>query len=106
MFYYKNIDNTAFYSLSSEAEDKSLIEISETEFIENTKLPEITEEDLARYRQMQEKENRISELKSLLAKTDYQAIKFAEGELSAEDYAEMKEQRRLWRIEINQLSVD
>ncbi len=46
---------------------------------------------------------RIRELKANLTKTDYQAIKFAEGELTAEEYAPMKEQRKLWRAEINKL---
>lgn len=50
-------------------------------------------------------QNKIAELKSKLAKTDYQAIKFAEGELSAEEYAEMKEQRKQWRIQINELET-
>ena len=43
----------------------------------------------------------ISQLKQKLADTDYKAIKFAEGELSAEEYAATKEQRRQWRIQIN-----
>ena len=51
----------------------------------------------------QQAKSRISELKTYLFETDYQAIKFAEGELSAEDYAEMKAQRAEWRAEINQL---
>lgn len=42
-------------------------------------------------------------LKNKLAKTDYQAIKFAEGELSASEFAPIREHRRLWREEINQL---
>lgn len=46
---------------------------------------------------------RIEELKSLLAKTDYQAIKFAEGELSAEEYLPIKQKRRSYRAEINSL---
>lgn len=45
----------------------------------------------------------INELKQQLAETDYQAIKYAEGELSAEEYAPMKSQRAGWRVEINQL---
>lgn len=51
----------------------------------------------------QQAQARIAELKAYLAKTDYQAIKYAEGELSAEDYAEMKTQRAAWRKEINKL---
>lgn len=51
----------------------------------------------------QKAQARMAELKSYLSATDYQAIKFAEGELSAEDYADMKVQRAEWRAEINQL---
>lgn len=50
-------------------------------------------------------ERTIPQLKERLAETDYQAIKFAEGELSAEDYAEMKAQRAAWRAEINRLEA-
>ncbi len=55
----------------------------------------ITEEEKAK--------TRINELKSLLAKTDYQAIKFAEGELSVEEYLPIKQKRRAYRAEINSL---
>lgn len=51
------------------------------------------------------KEQRISELKKNLYDTDYQAIKYAEGELTAEEYAPIKEQRRQWRAEINELEA-
>jgi len=44
----------------------------------------------------------IAELKANLAKTDYQAIKFAEGELSEEEYAPIREDRKAWRAEINE----
>ena len=56
--------------------------------------------------QEQQRQNRIAELKSLLAATDYQAIKYAEGQLSASEYAEMKKQRQTWRDEINLLEED
>lgn len=55
----------------------------------------ITEEEKAKAR--------INELKLLLAKTDFQAIKFAEGELSAEEYLPIKQKRRSYRAEINSL---
>lgn len=45
----------------------------------------------------------IADLKQQLADTDYKAIKFAEGMISAEDYAEIKAQRQGWRDEINAL---
>lgn len=49
------------------------------------------------------KEQRIYKLKHLLAESDYKAIKYAEGEITEEEYAPIKEQRRQWRAEINQL---
>ena len=56
--------------------------------------------------QEQQRQNRIAELKSLLAQTDYQAIKYAEGQLSASEYSEMKKQRQTWRDEINLLEEE
>ena len=50
--------------------------------------------------------NRIVELKQKLQETDYKAIKYSEGELSAEEYAETKAQRRAWREEINKLEEE
>ena len=44
-------------------------------------------------------------LKSKLSSTDYQTIKYAEGELSAEEFAPIREQRRQWRAEINELEA-
>ena len=46
---------------------------------------------------------RIAELKANLSTTDYQAIKYAEGWISEEDYAPIKAQRQAWRNEINEL---
>ena len=50
--------------------------------------------------------NRIKLLKVELYKTDYKAIKFAEGELSAEEYAPTLAERRAWRAEINELQAE
>ena len=70
-------------------------------------------EDILVYKPYSEQEikiiknnNRISELKQKLEDTDYKAIKYAEGELSAEEYAETKAQRRVWREEINKLGEE
>ena len=49
---------------------------------------------------------KISVLKAYLRATDYKAIKFAEGEITAEEYAETKEKRRAWRAEINTLQAE
>lgn len=46
---------------------------------------------------------RIVELKKLLADSDYQAIKYAEGLISASDYVPIKAKREMWRKEINDL---
>jgi FtsZ-binding cell division protein ZapB len=45
----------------------------------------------------------INELKGKLRATDYQAIKFAEGELTEEEYAQTRLQRKAWRERINAL---
>lgn len=45
----------------------------------------------------------IRKLKNNLRKTDYQAIKYAEGEMSEEEYSPIKVQRREWRKTINEL---
>lgn len=51
-------------------------------------------------------ETKIAELKANLNATDYQAIKFAEGVLSASEYKAIKEQRQAWRDEINELEKE
>lgn len=50
--------------------------------------------------------NRINTVKMKLSATDYQAIKYAEGELTEEEYAPIKEQRKAWRTEINALETE
>lgn len=52
---------------------------------------------------IREKYFAMKELKAKLAGTDYQAIKYAEGLLTEEEYAPIKAQRQAWRDEINQL---
>lgn len=56
---------------------------------------EITDDDIM--------QNRLFELKSQLTNTDYQAIKFAEGVLTEEEYAPIRQQRQEWRDEVNRL---
>lgn len=51
-------------------------------------------------------ESEIAVRKQKLAASDYQALKFAEGELTAEEYAEAKAQRQTWRDEINALEAE
>ena len=47
----------------------------------------------------------IRELKQKLFDTDYKAIKYSEGWLTDEEYAEAKAQREEWRKRINELEA-
>ena len=55
------------------------------------------------YTQKELAKREINELKQKLRDTDYQAIKYAEGRLSAQEYEPMGAQREQWRIRINEL---
>ena len=46
---------------------------------------------------------KIEFLRNQLRLTDYQAIKYAEGELTEQEFLPMKENRKIWRVEINSL---
>ena len=48
----------------------------------------------------------INELRAKLHNSDYKAIKFAEGELTTEEFEPIKQQRKIWRSEINRLEKD
>lgn len=47
----------------------------------------------------------IVELKRKLLNTDYKAIKYAEGQLTEEEYASTKAERQGWRDRINELEA-
>jgi hypothetical protein len=51
-------------------------------------------------------ESEILKLKFKLRDTDYQAIKYAEGLLTEEEYAPIKANRQAWRDEINALEKE
>ena len=65
-------------------------------------LKEQTEDDV-KLAQRFKKEARILELKTLLKDTDYKALKYAEGVISAIDYLPIQRERQSWRYEINDL---
>lgn len=46
---------------------------------------------------------RIRELKKMLSESDYKALKFSDGVLTEEEYAPVREKRREWRSEINEI---
>ena len=66
---------------------------------------EITEKVFVPYSQKELDQQRITELKQLLANSDYKAIKYAEGLISASDYAPVKAMRESYRAEINMLEA-
>lgn len=45
----------------------------------------------------------INALKEKLAETDYKALKFIDGEFTEEEYAPIREERKNYRIKINEL---
>ena len=49
---------------------------------------------------------KLLSLKNQLAETDYKAIKFAEGWISAEEYETVKAERQAIRDKINELKID
>lgn len=53
----------------------------------------------------QETQSQIEQLKYELQQSDYKAIKFAEGWISAEDYAPIKAERQAKRESINALEA-
>lgn len=48
-------------------------------------------------------EDKINQYKKMLSDTDYKALKYMEGYLTDEEYAETKIQRQEWRNKINEL---
>lgn len=52
------------------------------------------------------KEYQITILKKKLEDSDYKAIKYAEGFISEEEYAPIKEERQNYRTQINQLEAE
>lgn len=53
-----------------------------------------------------ERNEEISNLKSLLRQSDYKVLKYIEGQLSYTDFEEIKLQRQTWRDRINELEKE
>ena len=73
--------------------------------LENGIYRDATAEELAEMNQPLDPALEIGQLKAQLAETDYKAIKFAEGWLTAEEYAPIKAERQALRDRINELGV-
>ncbi len=80
----------------------------------NGRIIEITSKELAEVQAEREtyensdeyKQERIAELKQMLADTDYIACKIAEGVALREEYSDELAQRQSWRKEINLLESE
>lgn len=68
----------------------------------NTKFAICLEYDSIQYAQAK----RMNEIKYLLSKSDYKAIKYAEGEISEEDYIPIREARQALRDEYNRIQEE
>ena len=95
-YYYKHISNGGLMNLKSPLDDPEYLPISEEEYNE---LTQAHEEEPINHEVL----TAIMELKTKLAETDYQAIKYAEGWLSEEEFAPIKEYRQSLRDQINLL---
>lgn len=95
-FYYKNGEN--YLSLKSPIQEDGYVEISQEEFEQHKKSFKVSIP-----KEKKEIRDQINTLKRELAKTDYQAIKYAEGWLTAEEFAPIKAQRQELRNRINAL---
>lgn len=84
--------------ITDKRRQKLMVENSELKVVDLELSPE-EEKSIRLY----EINSEIHELKQSLSSTDYQAIKYAEGELSVEEYEPIKIQRREWRLKINNL---
>jgi phage-related minor tail protein len=98
-YYYKAKNNAGYLSVKTPLTDlTNYIEITEKEFKNaKPKNEPVIDENKRKI------EGQIALLKSQLAKTDYQAIKYAEGWISEEEYAPIKANRQAIRDQINEL---
>lgn len=86
-----------------EIEDPNVIRLGIDKYIDG----EYVRDDEA-FRKLVENEYRIArirDLKEALANSDYKLLKYLEGWMTEEEYAETKAQRQAWREEINELEA-
>lgn len=95
MYYYKSLTNN-YITKSEEESIVGMTQITENEY---NQLKLANKQRIA-------KKVRINELKKLLSQSDYKAIKYAEGLISAQDYEPIKQLRQSYRDEINRLESE
>ena len=117
MIYPDNIEpetgRLGSYTLSAEmayrlGKFENGIPLSDVEFSDIDDWPYLKDKCPHKTQEMIDRENAIQEinqLKKQLSDTDYKAIKFAEGQLTEEEYSPTRSQRASWRARINELEV-
>ena len=119
--YYKEIERTIHHPAVAGTPEKSHMEVVRTypnggkDVVKVIDVPGIEEKPAwdevvkeqvyVPYSQKELDQLRIEELKQLLKDSDYKAIKYAEGLITASDYAPIKAMRESYRAEINMLEA-
>lgn len=87
---------------------KRIVEFNVLTGVETVTEVEMTEEEIALEQEQIRKseiQHRLQEIVAELQKTDYKAIKFAEGQYTEEEYADTKLARQTLREEYNNLET-
>ena len=91
------------YLIEVEVEDTLQIHVGEDKFI-NGEIVCLHNEERAHH--LEELNTELIQLRHKLSETDYLAIKFAEGEMTEEEFAPHREERRNWRARINEIEKE
>lgn len=77
---------------------------SDTELTNYSNAVAITKEQFwEKWQEIDDKVQRLAVIKGLLASYDYKTSKYADGEYTDEQWAEIVAQRKAWRAEIREL---
>ena len=94
-FYKNNYDLNAYSSAAEWCNNNNAMIEDKGDFYYVVEVPEPTQEEL--------NATEVERLKAELATTDYKCLKYVDGALTDEEYAEVKEYRANLREQINQL---
>ena len=106
-YYYKHKQGKGYLILEApltEKEAENYTALTYEQFVEETSPVSYT--PTAKELANAEKKNQIEGLKAELAKTDYKCLKFVDGALTEEEYAEVRTYRQSLRDQINQLESE
>ena len=94
-FYKGKYDLDAYAAAAEWCNNNNCTIVDRGEYYEVIEAPAPTKKELNAIR--------IAQLKMELTATDYQCLKYVDGEITEKAYAKIKEQRAKWRKEINAL---